>query len=204
MRTRNSTPVSTSMSNFNHTAIRFFLVMISPDVDPQSLCPYCDTPLPTTPSVHLLSLLLSTRRKSKPDPRPSNPLGLKAPMSVFVTACQRHRFESQILPEAKRKGWPKTVDWKAVAKRVINMKAALEALVDDPGDMVKRDVSGIRDAEREKDEWEVPYGKGRRKNGPKENSIFWNEVMEEVKQKGSRAVAGVRGQFENFEKAQPG
>ena len=177
--------------------------MISPDVDPRSLCPYCDMPLPTAPSVHLLSLLVSTRKKSKPDPRPSNPLGLKAPMSVFVTACQRHRFESQILPEAERKGWPKTVDWKAVAKRVVYMKAALEALVDDPGDMAK---GPIRDVGREEeDEWEVPYGQGKRKNnGPKGDSIFWNEVMEEVKQKGSRAVAGVRGQFENFEKAQPG
>jgi hypothetical protein len=122
-------------------------------------------------------------------------------MSVFVTACQRHRFESQILPEAERKGWPKTVDWKAVAKRVVNMKAALEALVNDPGDVTK---GTIRDPGREKDEWEVPYGQEKRKNGPKKNSIFWNEVMEEVKQKGSRAVAGVRGQFENFEKAQPG
>jgi len=158
-------------------------------------------PLPTAPSVHLLSLLVSTRKKSKPDPRPSNPLGLKAPMSVFVTACQRHRFESQILPEAERKGWPKTVDWKAVANRVLNMKAALEALVNDSGDMAK---GAIRDAGREEDEWEVPYGRRKRKNGPKESSIFWNEVMEEVKQKGSRAVAGVRGQFENFEKAQPG
>lgn len=40
--------------------------------------------------------------------------------------------------------------------------------------------------------------------GPKARCIFWKEVIKEVKQKGSRAVAGVRGQFANFEKTQPG
>jgi len=38
----------------------------------------------------------------------------------------------------------------------------------------------------------------------KARSIFWTEVMDEVKKKGSRAVVGVRGQFANFEKTQPG
>lgn len=175
--------------------------MISPDVDPQSLCPYCDTPLPTNPSAHLLNLLASIKKASKPDPRPSNPLGVKAPMSVFVSACQRHRFESQILPEAERKGWPKEINWKAVAERIFKMKSALKALIDDPGNMVKGDVNV---ADNKEDERKMPYDKEKRNNGPKEDSIFWTEVMEEIKRKGSKAVAGVRGQFETFEKVQPG
>ncbi|KAK0491856.1 restriction of telomere capping protein 4, partial [Armillaria luteobubalina] len=35
-------------------------------------------------------------------------------------------------------------------------------------------------------------------------SIFWTEIMEEVKAKGSRAIAGVKNQFATFEKTQPG
>ena len=40
--------------------------------------------------------------------------------------------------------------------------------------------------------------------GPRSKCVFWRDVVSEVKQKGSRAVAGVRGQFSNFEKTQPG
>jgi len=114
-------------------------------------------------------------------------------MAVFVSVCQRHRFESEILPEAQRKGWPHTIEWKAVAERVMKMKRALQALIDDTGG---------------EDEWELAYSqKGKEKSkrkGLKSSSIFWNEVIEEIKQKGTRAAAGVRGQFANFEKAQPG
>lgn len=172
--------------------------MFSPEVDPRALCPYCDTPLPENPTSLLLDLIVATKKKASSDPRPSNPLGLKAPVAVFVTVCQRHRFESQILPEAERKGWPKTIEWMKVANRVMKMKNVLQALIDDPGD------SNM--GERIEDDWEIPFSdkRTRKQKGPKANSIFWNEVIQEIKEKGSRVVAGVRGQFANFEKAQPG
>lgn len=124
-------------------------------------------------------------------------------MAAFVTVCQRHRFESQILPEAEKKGWPKTIEWNKVANRVMRMKNVLRTIIEDPGD---NDVGRTEEVE---DDWEVPHGnkrtsKFRKQKGPKANSIFWNEVIQEIKAKGSRAVAGVRGQFANFEKAQPG
>ena len=34
--------------------------------------------------------------------------------------------------------------------------------------------------------------------------VFWREVMDEVKKKGSRVAAGIKDQFLNFEKTQPG
>lgn len=125
-------------------------------------------------------------------------------MAIFVTVCQRHRFESQILPEAEKKGWPKTIEWNKVANRVMKMKNVLRSIIEDPGDT--RYVDRTEEVE---DDWEVPHGnkkttETRRQKGPKSNSIFWNEVIQEIKAKGSRVVAGVRGQFANFEKAQPG
>jgi hypothetical protein len=38
----------------------------------------------------------------------------------------------------------------------------------------------------------------------REESIYWKVVMAEVRKLGSRAVSGVRGQFESFEETQPG
>jgi hypothetical protein len=175
----------------------FILVTISPDTDPRTLCPYCDTPLPSSPSQFLINILAATRKKSTRDPRPSNPLGLKAPLAIFIVACQRHKFESQILPEAERKGWPKTIQWTKLGARVERMKDELQALIEDPGGEHVDVDDGI-------DEVEKLFSDETSQKGPKARSIFWTEVMDEVKKKGSRAVVGVRGQFANFEKTQPG
>ncbi|KAF9485536.1 hypothetical protein BDN70DRAFT_795754, partial [Pholiota conissans] len=189
-----------------HTLIYpFASVSISPHVDPKTLCPYCDTPLPSTPSPLLLKILAALKKKSQRDPRPSNPLGLRAPLATFIAACQRHRFESQILPEAERKGWPKAIEWNRVGARIMKMKGMLQALIEDPSD----NTSGTESKGKDPDDWEVVYASNKAKRGGsqkrgKAGSIFWTEIMEEVRQKGLRAVSGVRGQFANFEKAQPG
>ncbi|KAJ8695066.1 hypothetical protein PTI98_007685 [Pleurotus ostreatus] len=149
--------------------------------DPKTLCPYCDMPLPSSPTP-LLQYLLSPDytplySKSDPDPRPGNRLGRTAPLSAFISVCQRHRFESEMLPEAERKRWPKEIDWQALAARVTSMKHIVQELI--------LDTAGEAD-------------------GPRERCVFWAEVVKEYREKGSRAVTGVRGQFENFEKTQPG
>ena len=82
------------------------------------------------------------------------------------------------------------------------MKDELEALIEDPGG-----EHGDVDVGEGIDEVERLFrndSDGTRQQGPKARSIFWTEVMDEVKKKGSRAVVGVRGQFANFEKTQPG
>ena len=38
----------------------------------------------------------------------------------------------------------------------------------------------------------------------RDESVFWRVVQEEVRALGSRAAAGVKGQFDNFEKTRPG
>ena len=185
--------------SFIHSITYFILVTISPDTDPRTLCPYCDTPLPSSPSPLLTNILAATRKKSTRDPRPSNPLGLKAPLAIFIVACQRHKFESQLLPAAKRKGWPKTILWHKLGTRVERMKDELQALIEDPGG--EREIDDVNE---DVDEVERLFKDDSDRKGSKARSIFWTEVMDEVKKKGSRAVVGVRGQFANFEKTQPG
>jgi len=78
------------------------------------------------------------------------------------------------------------------------MKGMLQSLIEDPG----------QDEDEVTDDWEVMYQASKTANtskkGAKAKSLFWTEVMAEIKSKGLRAVSGVRGQFANFEKAQPG
>lgn len=114
-------------------------------------------------------------KKSSPDPRPANPLGRKAPFATFIDLCHRHQFESKILPEAEKKGWPKAIDWKGLSARIAKMLPELRKLIDDKSE-----------------------------NGPRARSTFWQEIMKAVKAKGLRAATGVKDQFLNFEKTQPG
>ncbi|KAK2465689.1 hypothetical protein APHAL10511_002233 [Amanita phalloides] len=102
---------------------------MSSTVDPKLLCPFCDALLPAPVTPHLKKLIRNAHRKSRPDPRPSNALGRKAPSAVFITICHRHQFESEELPKADANGWPKNIDWDRLGIRVQSMRKDLEGLV---------------------------------------------------------------------------
>lgn len=129
----------------------------------------------------------SVRCKSYSSPRPSNPLGLAAPLTSFVAVCQRHRFESHQIPKAQVKGWPTKIDFGKVKPRVEALRSKLEALVSDkPSDA---DELILLDEDEE---------------SPRDTCQFWTEMMKEVKSKGTRAVASSKGQFASFKTLQPG
>jgi hypothetical protein len=109
-------------------------------------------------------------------------------LAIFISVCQRHRFENEILPEAEKRRWPKSIEWGKVRGRVEKMKGFLKSLITN---------SGHKDPDEKYSDFE-----GRKL--PRDMSFFWQEVMKEVERKGSRFVAGVQGQFANFEKTQPG
>ena len=108
-----------------------------------------------------------------------------------------------MLPEAERKGWPKTIQWQKLGERVERMKDELQALIEDPGGEREADDDVNKDIDEVERVFRDDADETRRK-GSKARSIFWTEVMDEVKKKGSRVIVGVRGQFANFEKTQPG
>jgi hypothetical protein len=122
-------------------------------------------------------------------------------MGVFVAVCQRHRFESETLPEAEARGWPKYIDWAGLKDRVLAMKRNLQQILADPGDPI---VYGNDDGEEENEAKQKHASQSGRKKGPRMSCVFWKELVKELKTKGSKGVKGVRGQFANFEKTQPG
>ncbi|TFY83640.1 hypothetical protein EWM64_g369 [Hericium alpestre] len=108
-------------------------LFMDPTVDPSTLCPYCDEPLPPSPTPHLRSLLATAKSKSYREPRPGNPLGLKAPMRTFIAICQRHQFEAREMPKAKKRGWPTSIDFVQVKRRVEDSGSRLRGLVEGEG-----------------------------------------------------------------------
>lgn len=109
---------------------------LSPGRDPKTLCPYCDRPLPETPSSIFANLLQKPflRSVSVPECRPSNPLGLKAPLGAFLHVCERHVLESLLLPQAETRGWPTSIDWEDVRARAEKISPALRPVIFDAGD----------------------------------------------------------------------
>jgi hypothetical protein len=91
------------------------------------------------------------------------------------------------LPEAMENGWPQSIDFKKVPKRVEGMKRMLEAIIAD-ADNCSED-EGAEDIDPK---------------APRMRSVFWREVKKEIQKQGSRTVTGVKGQFASFEKTQPG
>ncbi|KAG1739723.1 RTC4-like domain-containing protein [Suillus lakei] len=156
-------------------------------VDPSTMCPYCDEPLPLNPTPQMENLLITAKQKSHADSRPGNPRGLKAPLGIYISVCQQHHFETHSLPEAIEKGWPKSIDFKKVPKRVESMKSTLEDIITD-ADRCCDDEDSADDSTR----------------GPRARSVFWRELKKEIKKQGCRAVTGVKGQIAMFEKTQPG
>jgi hypothetical protein len=181
------------------------LVFLDPSVDPKTLCPYCDSPLPFKPSPLLERLISAISKKSRRDPRPSNPLGHKAPLSVFIAVCQRHAFEAEILPEAEARGWPKEIEWRKLEGRVKSMADDLRALIDDENGLGS-EVDGVIAA--------LPSGGNNildfvddgddDERSPKVKCVFWLEVVKDIKSGGAKVINDVRSQFARFDKAQPG
>ncbi|KDE03404.1 hypothetical protein MVLG_06120 [Microbotryum lychnidis-dioicae p1A1 Lamole] len=88
--------------------------------DPSTLCPFCSSVLPSEPSKELSSLkkYLLGRPNVTPNPSKRNPLGKRLPVVETASFCRRHRWETSVIPEGKARGWPTTIDWEALPKRV--------------------------------------------------------------------------------------
>ncbi|KAG7093497.1 hypothetical protein E1B28_007172 [Marasmius oreades] len=160
------------------------------NIDPKMLCPFCDSRLPEAPSPLLQSMIKDAVEKSIPQPRPTNRLGRKAAMNIYIHICQRHHFEAELLPQAEAKGWPKTIEFNKLEARVAKLRSYLQGIVED--DKWQDQMSGDSDL------WELVA------HSPRALCIFWQEALKDVKEKGSKVAANVKNQFSSFDRTQPG
>ncbi|GAA6011787.1 hypothetical protein JCM10207_004244 [Rhodosporidiobolus poonsookiae] len=89
-------------------------------VDPTTLCPFCDALMPEKPSDELLALqkYLVARPHAKHIPTPLNPLAVRLPFTEVASHCKRHLEETTVIPEGIAQGWPQTIPWDELPKRI--------------------------------------------------------------------------------------
>ncbi|WFD44178.1 hypothetical protein MPSI1_002844 [Malassezia psittaci] len=77
-------------------------------------CPFCEEPLPKPMSRELHTLMQQWMQKSRSGHtlRPTDTLAV----------CQRHRDEHDIIPEGKRQGWPDSIDFRELRRRITDPK----------------------------------------------------------------------------------
>lgn len=148
--------------------------LVSSPPPPSRLCPFCDEPLPQKISTRLKTLIESLVERSKAAPRPGNPLGRDAPLALSINVCAAHRAEAQTIPQGLKKGWPRTIDFKDLPRRMKgrSVRKALEAIVNAPA------------SDR--------------------TSKFWIVACKDIRKRGARVANSVQGQMETFHLTQPG
>ncbi|GJN90032.1 hypothetical protein Rhopal_003029-T1 [Rhodotorula paludigena] len=91
-------------------------------VDPDTLCPFCDASLPDKPSRELLALKQSLLRQPhdiRPTLRNARAVRFVDQHVVRTSAfCKRHNEERTIIPEGIKRGWPRTIAWDQLPKRI--------------------------------------------------------------------------------------
>ncbi|EJU03670.1 hypothetical protein DACRYDRAFT_77371 [Dacryopinax primogenitus] len=139
------------------------------EAETKELCPFCDEPWPERPSKRLTELLKQVKPRAWKDPRYSNPDGLSAPLEIFVSLCTLHRSETSHIPEGIAQGWPTTLDFNRIPKRLEQRKDSLKAIISSPS-----------------------------------ASPFFQAAKNDIFEKGTRVAGSVFGQYETFERCQPG
>ena len=118
------------------------------DIDPLSelvedglLCPFCDQKLQGDEFSPSLKKIWKDRRLSTqtwPSPVFWNPNHRDSKsFQVYLDFCQQHRLEEQLLPLARRRGWPTAPNFSEVPKRIQSITPGILQLVNnicnDPG-----------------------------------------------------------------------
>lgn len=102
-------------------------------IDPATLCPFCDEPLPPSPSSQLLMRRIELESISSLDPLAENPGHHRPPSYAVVQGyCEMHRVELTAYPQAKAEGWLMDPDFGQLFERVIALGRALRDILDEP------------------------------------------------------------------------
>ncbi|KPV74499.1 uncharacterized protein RHOBADRAFT_54311 [Rhodotorula graminis WP1] len=91
--------------------------------DSSTLCPFCDTPLPDSPSPQLLATraaLLRHPHDRRPTLRNKDAVRFPEGEHVVRTAafCKMHVDERTIVPEGRARGYPTSIKWDELPRRI--------------------------------------------------------------------------------------
>ena len=101
-------------------------------------CPKCNKPLPQKPSPEL-KVLLQQLDWDEFGPQTVN-RGFGALTGLLVEVCDHHTFEEELLPKARMKGWPESIEWDKIPSQMKALKPRLDRLVRRPSESQWFDV----------------------------------------------------------------
>lgn len=103
----------------------------TPDIDPNSICPFCDEPLPKKPSKKLTDLIqhLIKRPHAEKRPTPQNPQGISLPFFETASCCKMHSDERDLIPYGISQGWPTDIDFSKLPKRIKSYRSVLNQII---------------------------------------------------------------------------
>lgn len=148
---------------------------LSPYLKPETLCVFCDGPMPDKPSRILRGLIGAARRGAQPDQNRlfMNPYALVVPTSRSADTCARHRFECREMVAGDN--WPNIIDFGKVESRVRGMEVVLNNICNDV------DCRGARKA-----------------------YIFWEKIVVAVQKSGIAKAMGIGAQLNGSHSLLPG
>ncbi|ODO09284.1 hypothetical protein I350_02884 [Cryptococcus amylolentus CBS 6273] len=119
-------------------------------VNKKNPCPYCDEPLPFNPTEHIENLKARLDKLSKPAPTTRNPNARDLHWQQAIEFCTLHRAEATIIPLGIQAGYPETIDFKNLDRRLEEgwVWAEIEKIVKDPSRSemfleVKREIESV-------------------------------------------------------------
>ncbi|KAM0786508.1 hypothetical protein ACM66B_001966 [Microbotryomycetes sp. NB124-2] len=100
-------------------------------IDPETLCPFCSRPMPPQPSKTLVKLKAYLTSLDNVELRPTalNPLAMRLPSAQTASFCRLHEDEAVVIPEGKARGWPTTIDWDDLSRRVSRLQDRISSII---------------------------------------------------------------------------
>jgi hypothetical protein len=103
--------------------------------DTSRLCEFCDETILSAPSAILIAMREGLQDCTWLDPQPDNMNHRSArSFTVYSTYCERHRFETDHLPNAIKHGWPMKIDFHKLYDRILAHREEIEEIMAEPGE----------------------------------------------------------------------
>ncbi|KAH6871950.1 hypothetical protein BKA70DRAFT_1353538 [Coprinopsis sp. MPI-PUGE-AT-0042] len=96
------------------------------------LCPFCDGPLPESPTPKCQQMLAELKAMSTANPLPGYPdhrTGLRH--DIYADFCARHRCEVTEVPVAAAAGWPTSIDFHLLGEHVRTLQPTISDILED-------------------------------------------------------------------------
>lgn len=174
-----------------------------PPVPPETLCPWCDDPLPTYPSLELRAQINQARHLSVSQPTLENPLARSLSIAALTSVCHLHEreLERELNPDMydpPPEGFPAFIDWSTLPERTISLQDHLRRIIDDVDEQWRKPSARQRSVRRLR---EYP---DQLMLHPRTESYFWKAITNDIIVHGLQYFETMSGQMNALNRTRPG